>query len=212
MLRILIADDHLLIRVGLRKLLEERFAGAQVVEAQNGREAVELALQEKFDVVIMDLAMPKKNGFEALKDIKYAKPKLPVLILSMHPEDEVAIRLLKAGASGFINKETAAEELTSAIKRVIAGSKYISASLAERLASSIAEGAPEERHALLSDREYQVLCMLGTGSTVGEIAKALTLSVKTVSTYRSRILQKLDLTTTAQLVRYVIERKLTPLR
>jgi two-component system invasion response regulator UvrY len=207
-MRLLIADDHTMVRAGLKQLMLERFPGATVQEATNGREAVSLALNQEWDVIILDLAMPGKNGLEALADIKYAKPRQPVLIQSMHPEEEVGIRLIKAGASGFVQKTAPPEELAAAVRKVLAGGRYISPALAEQMASKLADNQAGEGHEILSDREYQVLCLLGSGKSATDVGRELSISIKTVSTYRARIVEKLGFHNNAELIRYVIEHKL----
>jgi two-component system, NarL family, invasion response regulator UvrY len=205
MLRILITDDHALIRMGLKQLLISGFGSCVIGEAQNGREALEQVTTKPWDVVVLDITMPGRSGVDVLHDIKALQPKLPVLILSACSEDQFALRVLKVGAAGYLRKESAPEELIEAIKRVIHGHKYITSSLAEKLASSLHEGTQKLPHETLSDREYEVMCLIAKGRTPTQIAKSLTLSVKTISTYRSRILEKLHLSTNAELTYYAIK-------
>jgi DNA-binding NarL/FixJ family response regulator len=208
-LRILIVDDHLLIRCGLKQILEREFPNVVIGEAQNGPEAIQQVAEKQWDVVIMDINMPGPSGLVVLQDVKHLHPKLPVLILTAYSEDEFALRVLKAGAAGFVPKESTHLELVKAVRKVLGGGKYITDSVAEKLASQFnnkTQGAP---HEALSDREYQVLCLIGSGKTPTEIADELKLSVKTVSTYRARILEKLNMKTNAQLIHYVISNGLT---
>jgi two-component system, NarL family, invasion response regulator UvrY len=204
-MNILIADDHAIVRKGLIQLLREGFPAVSIFEATNSAEAIETARKTTFDVILLDISMPGRNGMETLKQLRADGVKAPVLMLSMHPEDQYAIRSLKAGASGFINKETATEELLTAIQKVISGKKYITASVAEKLASSMAEQGAEPSHELLSDREMQVLQQIAQGKTVSEIAQEISLSVNTISTYRTRLLEKLKLNNNAELTRYALE-------
>ena len=206
--RILIADDHAVVRRGLREILEGEFKEAKFGEAQTAPEALAQVLKNDWDIVVLDITMPGGSGLQVLKDIKNARPKLPVLMLSMHPEDQYAVRTLKAGAAGYLTKETAPEELVSAVKMALAGQKYVSKSLAEGLAFRLANDYEGPLHEELSDREHQVMVMLASGKAVSEIAEELSLSVKTVSTYRSRILGKMKMKTNADLTRYAMENKL----
>ncbi|MDX1815381.1 MAG: response regulator transcription factor, partial [Thermodesulfobacteriota bacterium] len=189
--KILIADDHAVVRKGLRKILTESDAGISVDEAGNGQEALARVLRERYELVLLDISMPGRGGLEVLKEIKSHCPGLPVMILSMHPEEEYAVRAFRAGASGYVTKDSASEELAAAVRKVLAGGRYVSAFLAENLARDL--GSKDDRlpHETLSDREYQVLRMIASGRTVSEIARELSLSVKTISTYRSRILEKM---------------------
>lgn len=209
MIRVLIVDDHPVIRRGLRDIIESATEMQVGGEASNAAEALTLVQRGGFDVVLMDITMPGRTGLEALKDIHIDTPNLPVLMLSIHPEDQYAVRALKAGASGYLTKDSAPEELVNAINKVVRGGKYVTASLAERLASEIGQREVSAPHELLSDREYQVLCEIGKGKTVSQIAQEMSLSVKTVSTYRTRILEKLAVEHTADLIRYALEHHLT---
>jgi DNA-binding NarL/FixJ family response regulator len=205
MVRVLIADDHPIVRKGLRQVLSEQ-PDMEIVEAENGSEALRRIDESKFNVVLLDLSMPGLSGLEVLSQIKARQPEIPVLVLSGYPETEFAVRILRAGASGYLNKEMAPEELMQAIRVVMSGRKYIGPEVAELLANTL-DGDRGELHASLSDREFQVLLLIGAGKTVSEIAEQIALSVKTVSTYRARILEKMNLKNNAELMRYVIENK-----
>jgi len=208
MLRILIADDHPLFRRGLKQIITEASDMVVADEAADGREALSKAATGDYDVLLLDITMPFKNGVDVLSQLKNERPTLPVLMLSMHPEEQYAVRALRAGASGYLTKESAPEELVAAIRKVSTGGKYVSASLAERLASIVQrddEALPPET---LSHREYQVMCILASGKTVSAAARELSLSVKTISTYRARILEKLKMQNNAELMRYAIKNQL----
>lgn len=208
MLRILIADDHALIREGLKKILKAAQDISVVSEAQNAREVIEEMKKQEIDVVILDISLPGKSGLELLKDIKLDYPKLPVLILSMHPEDRFAVRALKAGAAGYVTKESAVEELVKAVRKVVQGRKYVSPALAEKLAFDLETDTGKPPHENLSDREYQVMCLIAIGKSVREIASELYLSISTVNTYRGRILEKMNMKTDAELIRYAVQNQL----
>jgi two-component system, NarL family, invasion response regulator UvrY len=208
MLRLLIADDHPVFRRGLEQIIAGTSDMVVAGEAADGWEALEKATTGDYDIVLLDISMPRKNGLDVLSQIKAAKPALPVLMLSMHPEEQYAVRALKTGASGYLTKESAPEEMLSAIRKISGGGKYVSASLAENLASMLQEDADRLPHQALSNREYQVMCLIASGKTVSEISQELSLSVKTVSTYRARILQKLRLKNTAELMRYATKHEL----
>lgn len=208
MIKVLIADDHAVVRQGLKQILAETSDMLVVGEASTGAEALEKVRNEESDVLVLDMAMPGPSGLDILKEVRATRPKLPVLILSMHPEEQFAVRLLKAGASGYLNKESAPDELVKAIRKVVAGGKYVGPILAERLALDISADSDKPLHETLSDREFQVMCLIASGKTVTEIAEALSLSVKTVSTYRARILEKMNLTTNAEVIRYAIQNQL----
>lgn len=203
-IRVLIADDHAIVRQGLRAILADTADMSVAGEAENGVRALQMARGGDYDVVLMDVNMPDRNGIDTLKLIKKEQPKLPVLMLSMYPEDQYAIRALKAGAAGYLSKHSAPELLVSAIRLVASGKKYISASLAEQLAEAIGEDdrPPHER---LSDREYQTLCMIASGKTLTGIGEELNLSVKTVSVYRARLLEKMRLKNNAELTHYALK-------
>lgn len=208
MLRILIADDHPVFRRGLKQIIEEAPDLVVVAEAADGAEALRKARTGDCDVVLLDIAMPVKNGVDALTQLKHDRPALPVLMLSMHPEEQYAVRALRAGASGYLTKESAPEELVAAIRKVSAGGKYVSVSLAEHLASIVQNAGESPSHETLSGREYQVMCLIAAGKTVSEVARELSLSVKTVSTYRARIMEKLQMKNNAELMRYATQNQL----
>lgn len=201
------ADDHAVVRQGLKQILTEAFARATYGEARNAQEALELVWKHDWDVVVLDITMPGRSGLDVLREIKKSKPRLPVLVLSMHPENQFAVRVLKSGASGYMTKETAPGELVGAVKKVLAGGRYVSNALAENLAASLSasQKAPQEK---LSDREFQVLRLIASGKMVSDIARELSLSVKTISTYRSRILEKMALKNNAELMHYAIQHRL----
>ena len=207
-MKILIADDHAIVRKGLIQLLSEGIPGITVFEALNSSEVLAHLRNNEMDVILMDISMPGRNGIATLKQIRQDGIRTPVLMLSMHPEDQYALRSLKAGASGFINKESATVELLSAVKKVLAGGKYISVSVAEKLAEAVSEKGTIPGHEHLSDREMEVLQQIATGKTVSEIAANLSLSVNTISTYRTRLLEKLSLSNNAELTRYAIDNNL----
>jgi len=204
-IRILIADDHAVVRRGLRETLGEAFPKVTFGEASTAQEALDSVGRQNWDVVILDISMPGKSGLDILGDLHRLRPHLPVLLLSMHPEGQFAKRALKAGAAGYLTKESVPEELKEAVRRVRAGGRYVSASLAEKLAFDLRPEADTPVHELLSDREFQVLRMLAAGRTVKQVANEIALSVKTVSTYRARILLKTGMKTTAELIRYAIQ-------
>jgi DNA-binding NarL/FixJ family response regulator len=207
-MKILIADDHPLVRQGLKQLLAAEPDMTVVGEAKNADETLELARSLEWDVLILDYSMPGGNGLVVLKEIKRSYPRRPVLILSMHPEDSIAISVLRAGAAGYINKECASEELTVAIRKAVSGGKYVSTSLAEKLALELEDGTRARPHESLSDREYRVMWMIASGKSITHIAEELFLSPNTISTYRIRILKKLKLEHNADLVRYAIKHRL----
>ena len=209
MMRILIADDYPLFRLGVRELLSRGLAGARIAEAGDFHEMLDLLHRKPWDALIMDITMPGMTGLAALKQVKQEYPALPVIILTQHPEEQYAIRMFKAGADGYLTKGTAPDELVKAVQKVRAGGKYVSAALGETLALSVGTNVERPPHEALSDREYEVLCLFGKGKTVGEIAETTHLSVTTISTYRSRILEKMRLKTTAELTRYAIEHRLS---
>ena len=208
MLKLLLVDDHELIRAGLKQLLQASLGHLVVGEARNADEAILLLDQQAWDIAITDLTMPGRSGLDLLVELKKLRPELPVLVLSVLSEDEVAVRVLKSGAAGFVHKETSGEELVKAVRKVIAGGKYVSPSLAEKLALRITAPETEEPHKKLSDREYVVMTMLASGTSLTQIGKILALSIKTISTYRSRILQKLHMETNADLTRYALKHRL----
>ncbi|HXW12892.1 MAG TPA: response regulator transcription factor [Terriglobia bacterium] len=208
MIRILIADDHAILRRGLIEILMRELKGAVCGEAENAQEALAQVQSHDWDLMILDVTMPGRSGVDLLADLQRLRPKLPVLVLSMHPEDQYGKRVLKAGASGYMNKDTAPEELIKAIRRVLAGGRYVSPALAEVLALDLGRGASQPLHESLSNRELEVLRLIGSGKTVSQIGELLQLSVTTVSTYRARILEKMNMTTTAELMNYALRNQL----
>ncbi len=204
MMRVLIVDDHAILRRGLKALLADEFHGAAFGEASDVRQALEQLQKKEWDVALLDITLPGKNGLDLLKELKVARPKLPVLVLSAHPEDQFAIRALKAGAEGYMTKESAPEELAKAIRKILAGGRYVSPALAEKLALTVGQDSTRAPHETLSDREYEVMCRIASGKTVTEIAGELSLSAKTISTYRARVLEKLGVKNSAEIVRYAI--------
>ncbi|HYL16139.1 MAG TPA: response regulator transcription factor [Terriglobales bacterium] len=204
----LIADDHAVFRRGLRETIGEAFPKVTFGEAKSALETLEGVRAQNWDIVILDISMPGKSGLDILNDLKRLRPKLPILLLSMHPEEQYARRALKAGASGYLTKESVPEELKSAVRKIVAGGRYVSGTLAERLAYDLRNGVDVPVHELLSDREFQVLRMIASGKTVKQIADEICLSVKTVSTYRARILEKTGMKTTAELIRYAFQAQL----
>jgi DNA-binding NarL/FixJ family response regulator len=207
-MRVLIADDHPVVRHGLKQILASESNLSVVGEAKNGDEALEMARKLDWDVAVVDYSMPGKSGLELLKEFKRVYPKRPVLILSMYPEEVHATRVLKAGAAGYLNKASACEELAHAIRKIAGGGKYISPSLAEKMVFELGPDAQKPLHEELSDREYRVMWLLASGKQVKQIAKEMFLSASTISTYRSRIFKKLQLTSNAGLVRYAIKHQL----
>jgi DNA-binding NarL/FixJ family response regulator len=208
MIKILIADDHAIVREGLKQILAETSDMIVADEAADGKEVLEKVRKNCYDVVVLDISMPGKCGLDILKQLNYEKLNLPVLVLSMHSEEQYAIRVLKAGASGYLTKESAPDELIKAIRKVSRGGKYITSTLAEKLALELHANAEKPPHKMLSDREYQVLCLIANGKAVKDIARELCLSEKTISTYRSRILEKMKMKTNAELIHYAIKNKL----
>ena len=203
-IRVFIADDHAIVREGLKQILAEQRDIIVAGEAENGIDATKLIGKARCHVMLLDISLPDRNGIDVLKQIKKDRPELAVLMLSMHREDQYAIRALKAGASGYLTKQSAPKELVTAIRQVASGQKYVSAALAQTLASQIGEDHEAAVHETLSDREYQTLTMIASGMTVSEIAKELSLSVKTISEYRARLLVKMKLKTSAELTTYAI--------
>jgi DNA-binding NarL/FixJ family response regulator len=208
MIRVLVVDDHAVVRRGVVLILKEAPDIVAAGEAASGREVLQAIQEHDYDVVLLDVAMPDGGGLEILQHIRALKPGLPVLFLSIYPEKQYALRALKASAAGYLTKESAPEELIAAIRQAARGGKYISQTLAQQLAAELGGETSKEPHEILSNREYQVLRLLGAGQSVTEIAAELSLSVKTVSTYRARILQKLGLQNTAEIIRYALERGL----
>ena len=208
MINILIADDHAIVKEGLKQIVSSEPDMEVTGEAHNSQGVLDLVRARNWDVVVLDINMPGRNGLEVLKELKQERPGLPVLVLSVHPEEQYGIRVLKAGAAGYMNKESAPEELVTAIRKVIRGGKYLTPTLAERLAFQVADGLEAHPHEKLSDRELQVLCLIASGKTVSEIAGDLSLSVKTISTYRARILEKMSMKSSAELTRYALQNHL----
>jgi len=206
-MKILLADDHAVVRHGLKQILTDAFKRATYGEARNAQEALDLVWKQDWDVVVLDITMSGRSGLDVLREIKQSKPRLPVLVLSMHPENQFAVRVLKCGASGYMTKESAPDELVGAVKKVLAGGRYVSNALAENLAASLSasQKTPQE---LLSNREFQVLRLIASGKMVTDIARELSLSVKTISTYRSRILEKMGMKNNAELMHYAIQHRL----
>lgn len=207
-MKILIVDDHAVVRRGLQQILLDAFEDLVFGEAVNAEEALERVRRHSWDVIILDISMPGRSGLDALKEIKREKPNLPVLVLSIHPEDQFATRVLRAGASGYMTKETAPEELVTAIDKVLSGGNYVSPSLAEILARELRRDTCAAPHEGLSDREYEVMIRIASGKTVSEIADDFSLSVKTISTYRTRVLEKLKMKSNAEITRYAIRQGL----
>ncbi|MDH5626041.1 MAG: response regulator transcription factor [Nitrospira sp.] len=205
---ILVGDDHAMVRRGLRQIVAETCAGARVEEAGTGQAVIDAVRRQAWTVVILDINLPDKNGLEVLKDVKALRPSLPVLILSHHPEEQYAARVYKAGASGYLTKDSAPDELELALRKVLAGGRYVSPSFAERLAGHLTGEPAAAPHEALSDREHLVLCEIARGKPVSQIADDLALSVKTVSTYRARLLEKLQLANNAALMRYALDHRL----
>jgi two-component system invasion response regulator UvrY len=204
-MKILIVDDHAVIHQGLRRILDDEFPRATFGEARHSKEALDLVSRERWDLVILDVDLPGRGGLDVLKQMRAEHPKLPVLMFSMHSEEQFAVRALKAGASGYVAKDSASERLVEAIHKVIRGGRYVSPALAEKLAADLSRDVSPVSHETLSDREFEVMRMIAEGKTTTAIADLLSLSVKTVSTYRARILEKLQLETTSELIRYAID-------
>ena len=208
MIQILIVDDHAILRRGLQEILEREFRDVRIGGAGTAEQALTQLDSEKWDLVILDITMPGRSGVDVLRNLKALRPKLPVLVLSMHPEDQYGKRVLKAGASGYMNKESAPEELIKAVRKLLSGGRYVSPTLAETLAVDLGRDDGTPAHERLSDREFEVLRKMASGKTVGQIAQELHLSVPTVSTYRARILEKMGMSTNAELIRYAVSHHL----
>ncbi len=207
-MRVLIADDHAVFRRGLKEIIGEAFPKVTFGEARTAEEAVVFVRRQDWEIAILDISMPGLSGLDILDDLRRLRPKLPVLFLSMHPEEQYARRALKSGASGYLTKDSIPDELKDAVRRILTGGRYVSATLAEKLAFDLRKGADTPLHELLSAREFQVLRMIASGKSVKQIADEISLSVKTVSTYRARILEKTGMKTTADLIRYAIQAQL----
>ena len=208
MIKILVADDHAIVRQGLKQIVAQEADLLVGGEAQNAEQVLRLVRKQEWDVIVMDISMPGNNGLELLKQLKHERPRLPVLILSMHPEDQFGVRALKAGADGYLTKESAPEELVGAIRKVSHGGKYVSPALSDQVLMDIAPHRDKPVQERLSDREYQIMQLLASGKTVSQIAKELCLSVKTISTYRARILVKMNVKTTVEHTHYAIQHRL----
>ncbi|MBI4938538.1 MAG: response regulator transcription factor [Nitrosomonadales bacterium] len=208
MITILVVDDHALIRKGMKQILDDTEDMRVTGEAECGAQAIRMAQVSQYDVVLLDITMPDRNGIDVLRQLRLNHPQLPVLMLSMHPEEQYALRSMKAGAAGYLSKQSAPTQLVTAIRQVASGKKYISSELAEQLADGLSQGYQELLHQTLSNREYQTLCLMASGKTLSEIAEAMSLSAKTVSVYRARLLEKMKLKNNAEAVRYAINNHL----
>lgn len=208
MIRILVADDHAVVREGIKQILAGQEDIVVADEAGSGSETLAKVMKQRFDLILLDISMPGRSGVEVLEEIKAMQPKIPVLILSMHPEEQYAVRMLRAGAAGYLTKASAPQELISAIRKVSHGGKYITISLAEKLAFELDDRLDKPLHEKLSNREYQVMLMLASGKFVGEVAEELCLSAKTVSTYRARIMEKMNMKKNAELTLYAVKNNL----
>ncbi len=207
-MQILIADDHAVVRRGLREILADALPGADFSEASNGDEVLSQLGKSQIAMVVLDISMPGRSGMDVLRDVKHNYPRLPVIILSCQPEDQYAVRCLRAGAAAYINKESAAEELAMATKKILSGGRYVSASLAEKLIANLDESVDKPLHELLSDREYEVMKMIAAGVPLTEIGDRLHVSVKTISSYRARIMEKMQMKSNADLTRYAMTHSL----
>jgi DNA-binding NarL/FixJ family response regulator len=208
---ILIADDHTVVRKGLIQILKDKFTLSSFTEVNNGHELLQQARKGKWDIIITDLSMPGKNGLDTLKQLHTELPNVPVLVLSIHPEDQYAVRVLKAGASGYLTKESAPDELVKAVDQILQGHKYINTSVAEKLLNSIDKGHSGMPHELLSDREFDVLRLIASGKSVSDIASLLSLSTNTISTYRMRLLEKMNMRSSSELTHYALSNHLLEL-
>jgi two-component system, NarL family, invasion response regulator UvrY len=208
MIKVIIADDHAMVRRGLRDTVEDEPDIRVVAEAATGRQALDAALRSDWDVLVLDISMPEMNGLEVLEQLRRRKPKIKTLVLSIHPEDEFAVRALQAGAQGYLTKESSSEELVKAVRAVAAGGRYISKSVAEAFATRLVDEGPRPLHEKLSARELRVMCLFADGKSTAEIAQALFLSPKTIATYRARLMDKMGMRTIAEITRYVVEKKL----
>ena len=208
MKRILIADDHELVRRGLKQILADEFPKLQTGEAGNARDTIEAVRKQAWDMVLLDINMPGRSGLEVLEELKRLRPSMPVVMLTAFPEEDYAVRSFKLGAAGYVNKRSASDELLAAVRKALAGGRYVSASLAEKLAASVAGDAPAVPHETLSNRELQLLRFIAQGRSIKEIASELGLSEKTIGTYRTRLSQKMGLSTNVELTRYAMQQKL----
>jgi DNA-binding NarL/FixJ family response regulator len=208
MIRVVLADDHRMVRAGLKELLVDTGDIEVVAEATNGHEVMARVREVQFDILVLDMTMPGRSGIELIRQVKSEKPTLRILVLSMHSEEQYAVRALRAGASGYLTKESAADELVAAIRRIAGGGAYVTPETAQRLALALGSGRDGPPHTTLSDREMQVFVMIAAGKTISEVAAALSLSVKTVSTHKTRIMQKLTITNQSELIRYALRHSL----
>lgn len=209
MIRVLVVDDHTLIRKGMKQILEDTGDMQVSGEAETGMQAIKMARKGGHDLMLLDITLPDRNGIDVLKQLRVECPSLPILILSMHPEDQYAVRAIRAGAAGYLNKQSAPSQLVTAIRQVASGKKYISSILAEQLANDLAKDQQQEAsHHILSNREYQTLCLMASGKSLSEMADIMSLSAKTVSVYRARMLEKMKLKNNAEAVRYAINNHL----
>lgn len=208
MTKILVVDDHAVVRQGVKQILNEQFQGAVIGEARNAEEMIDRIGKFTWDIVVLDVGMPGKSGLDALKDLKQVCPKLPVLVLSAYPEDQLARRMLKAGAAGYLTKDSAPNELVQALKKILGGGKFVSTSMAELLVANLDEQAERPLHELLSDREYQVMCLIAVGKSLKEIADDLCVGISTINTYRARILEKMQFKNNTELTHYAIANRL----
>lgn len=208
MIKILIADDHAIVREGLKQIISETPDMVVAAEASNGEDVLEKVSANKYDVILLDISMPGRSGLDILRQLKIEKPKLPIMMLSVHPEEQYAVRALRAGASGYLTKESAPDELIAAIRKISQGRKYVSSSLAEKLAYELGIDVKKLRHEVLSDREFQVMCMFASGKTVKEIAAELSISIPTIRTYRIRILEKMKMKNIAEIIHYAVKQGL----
>ncbi|GAB1723558.1 MAG: response regulator [Nitrospira sp. CR1.1] len=208
MTKILVVDDHAVVRQGVKQILNEQFQGVVIGEARNAEEMMDRLRKFAWDIVILDVGMPGKSGLDAIKDLKQVCPKLPVLVLSAYPEDQLARRMLKAGAAGYLTKDSAPNELVHALRKILGGGKFVSASMAELLVANLNEDAEKPLHELLSDREYQVMCLIAVGKSLKEIADDLCVGISTINTYRARILEKMQFKNNTELTHYAIDHRL----
>jgi DNA-binding NarL/FixJ family response regulator len=206
--KILVVDDHAVVRQGVKQILNEQFQGVVIGEARNAEEMMDRLRKFAWDIVILDVGMPGKSGLDAIKDLKQVCPKLPVLVLSAYPEDQLARRMLKAGAAGYLTKDSAPNELVHALRKILGGGKFVSASMAELLVANLNEDAEKPLHELLSDREYQVMCLIAVGKSLKEIADDLCVGISTINTYRARILEKMQFKNNTELTHYAIDHRL----
>lgn len=206
--KILVVDDHAVVRQGVKQILNEQFQGVVIGEARNAEEMMDRLRKFAWDIVILDVGMPGKSGLDAIKDLKQVCPKLPVLVLSAYPEDQLARRMLKAGAAGYLTKDSAPNELVHALRKILGGGKFVSASMAELLVANLNEEAGRPLHEMLSDREYQVMCLIAVGKSLKEIADDLCVGISTVNTYRARILEKMQFKNNTELTHYALENRL----